>query len=426
MSVPPLVQEPELAISGGPPVRTEAFAPWPQLTEDEIDAASSVLRSGKINYWTGEEGRLFEQEYATFTGCKHAIAVANGTVALELALHALGIGPGDEVVVPSRTFIASASSVVMRGGRPVIAEVDRNSQTLTGETIRSVLSPKTKVVIAVHLAGWPCDMDPILDLARKHGLKIIEDCAQAHGARYKGRPVGSIGDVGAFSFCQDKIMTTGGEGGMLTTNDESLWERAWSFKDHGKSYHAVYRRKHAPGFRWLHESFGTNWRLTEMQSALGRVLLKKLPARVGVRRKLAAILDDRFSLIPGLRVTTPSHEFGHSYYKYYVFVEPEMLKQEWSRDRILQAISAEGIPCFTGSCAEIYLEMAFSAEQRPAQRLRVASELGETSLMFQVHSTLSEQDMHDTACAVEKVMLAAVRSATPTPPDASEFTDQLR
>lgn len=404
-----LIQEKELASSGGPPVRTEAFAPWPYLTEDEIEVACAVLRSGKINYWTGEEGRLFEQEYAAFSRSKYAVAVANGTVALELALHALGIGPGDEVVVPSRTFIASASSVVMRGGRPVIADVDRDSQNLTAETVRLVLSPKTKAVIAVHLAGWPCDMDPILDLAREHNLKVIEDCAQAHGATYRGRPVGSIGDVGAFSFCQDKILTTGGEGGMLTTNDASLWERAWSFKDHGKSYHAVYHRKHAPGFHWLHESFGTNWRLTEMQSALGRVLLKKLPTRVAVRRRLATILDDRFSQIPGLRVTKPSHEFGHSYYKYYVFIEPQMLKPEWSRCRILQAISAEGIPCFTGSCAEIYREMAFSREQRPGQRLRVASELGETSLMFQVHSTLSEQDMHDTACAVEKVMLTAAR-----------------
>src|SRR6266567_2664476 len=339
MSVPPLVQEPELAISGGTPVRTEAFAPWPQLTEDEIDAASSVLRSGNINYWTGEEGRLFEQEYATFTGCKHAIAVANGTVALELALHALGIGPGDEVVVPSRTFIASASSVVMRGGRPVIADVDRNSQTLTGETIRSVLSPKTKAVIAVHLAGWPCDMDPILDLARKYGLKVIEDCAQAHGARYKGRPVGSIGDVGAFSFCQDKIMTTGGEGGMLTTNDESLWERAWSFKDHGKSYHAVYRRKHAMGFRWLHESFGTNWRLTEMQSAVGRVMLRKLPRLVETRRRNAALLTRALSMIPALRVTVPPAWIGHSYYKYYAFVRPEILREGWNRDRIVVALT---------------------------------------------------------------------------------------
>jgi len=409
-----LIQETELASSGGRPVRTEVFAPWPHLTEDEIDAASAVLRSGKINYWTGEEGRLFEQEYAAFTRCKHAVAVANGTVALELALHALGIGPGDEVVVPSRTFIASASSVVMRGARPVIADVDRDSQNLTAETVRAVLSSKTKAVIAVHLAGWPCNMDPILDLARAHGLKIIEDCAQAHGATYKGRPIGSIGDVAAFSFCQDKIMSTGGEGGMLTTSDDTLWERAWSFKDHGKSYHAVYHRQHAPGFRWLHESFGTNWRLTEMQSALGRVLLKKLPTRVSVRRKLAAILDHRLSRIPGLRVTTPSQEFGHSYYKYYVFIKPQLLKPEWSRPRILQAISAEGIPCSTGSCAEIYLEMAFLREQRPVRRLRVASELGETSLMFQVHSTLSEQDMHDTAGAVEKVMMAAVREGSRT------------
>ena len=264
-----------LAIEGGPAVRKHLFSPWPYFSQDEIDAVTRVLNSGRVNYWTGDEGRQFEAEFAAFVGCKHAVAVANGTVALELALEALGIGPGDEVVVTSRTFIASASCAVMRGATPVMADVDWDSQNITAETIRAVLSPRTRAIIAVHLAGWPCDMDPILEIAREHGLKVIEDCAQALGAVYKGRPVGSMGDVNAFSFCQDKILTTGGEGGMLTTNHTDLWSRAWAFKDHGKSYEAVYRRQHPPGYRWLHESFGTNWRLTEMQSAMGRVLLQE-------------------------------------------------------------------------------------------------------------------------------------------------------
>ena len=213
-----------LAIDGGPKVRTTPFAPWPSFAEDEVEAAAAVLRSGNVNYWTGEEGHQFEAELAAFTGCKHAIALANGTVALELALYALGIGPGDEVVTTSRTFIASASCAVMRGALPVMADVDRDSQNITADTIRAALTPRTEAIIAVHLAGWPCDMDPIMELATSTGLKVIEDCAQAHGASYKGRPVGSMGDVAAFSFCQDKIMTTGGEGGMLTTNDAEALE----------------------------------------------------------------------------------------------------------------------------------------------------------------------------------------------------------
>jgi hypothetical protein len=397
----------QLAIDGGQPLRTNPFASWPQFEADEIEAAIRVLQSGNVNYWTGDEGRQFELEFAAQAGCKHAVAVANGTVALELALRALGIRAGDEVIVTSRTFIASASCAVICGATPIIADVDDESQNITADTIRPLLSRRTKAIVAVHLAGWPCDMDPILEIARERGLKVIEDCAQAHGAIYKGRPVGCLGDVAAFSFCQDKIMTTGGEGGMLTTNDETIWRCSWSFKDHGKSYDAVYNHQHPAGFRWLHESFGTNWRLTEMQSAMGRIVLQKLPRFVEARRRNAAILTEGLSKIRGLRVTVPPAEIHHSYYKYYVFVRSEILANGWNRDGIMAAISAEGIPCTSGSCSEIYLEKAFPPEMRPPQRLDVARKLGETSLMFLVHPTLSEKDMLDTCQAVEKVFAVA-------------------
>jgi dTDP-4-amino-4,6-dideoxygalactose transaminase len=405
----PAVLTSRLAIDGGHPVRTRPFAPWPSYSREEIEAATRVLDSGKVNYWTGKEGRQFEAEFAAFINSKHAVAVANGTVALELVLQALGIGPGDEVIVPSRTFIASASCAVMRGAKPVIADVDRESQNIAAETIEPMLTPRTRAIVAVHLAGWPCDMDPILELAGQRGLKIIEDCAQAHGASYKGRPVGSMGDANAFSFCQDKIITTGGEGGMLTTNDTEVWSRAWAFKDHGKSYDAVYNRQYPPGYRWLHESFGTNWRLTEMQSAIGRVQLARLNESVADRRSLAAVLTGRFSQISALRVTIPRADVFHSYYKYYVFLRPERLRTDWGQQRIVEAIHAEGVPCFVGSCSEIYLEGAFAQEMRPSGRLPVARELGETSLMFLVHPTLNESDMHDTADAVQKVMAEAGR-----------------
>lgn len=397
----------QLAIEGGSPIRRSPFAPWPHFDQEEIEAATRTLQSGKVNYWTGSEGRQFESEFAAQAGCKYAVAVSNGTVALELALFALGIGSGDEVIVPSRTFIASASCVIMRGAKPVMADVDRNSQTLTAESIRPLINSQTRAIITVHLAGWPCDMNGILALARDRGLRVIEDCAQCHGATYNGLPVGSLGDVAAFSFCQDKIMTTAGEGGMLTTNDETIWKKAWSFKDHGKDYDIVYNRQHPPGYRWLHEAFGTNWRLTEVQSAIGRVLLRKLPRFVEARRKNAAILTDHFRKISGLRVADPPQAVGHSYYKYYAFVEPNALRDGWNRDRIILAINAEGIPCFSGSCSEIYLENAFSRDMRPPERLPIARELGETSVMFLVHPTLSEAEMSDTCDAVEKVFRIA-------------------
>jgi dTDP-4-amino-4,6-dideoxygalactose transaminase len=383
---------------------------WPYFAEDEIEAAVRVLRSGKVNYWTGQEGRLFEQEFAQFAGCRYAVALANGSVALELALLALGIGEGDEVVVTSRTFVASASSVVLRGAKPIFADVDPDSGNITAETVRAVLTPRTKAIVTVHLGGWPCEMDELMQLAQEHSLWVIEDCAQAHGAAYKGRPVGSLGHVAAWSFCQDKIMTTGGEGGMLTTNDERIWEKAWSYKDHGKSYQAVYQRKHPPGFRWLHESFGTNWRMTEMQAAIGRVVLRKVPGWVATRRRYAQILTERFQQLPALRVTVPPAHIQHAYYRYYVYVRPHRLKPDWSRDRIMVELNQMGIPCMVGSCSEVYLEKSFqNAGLSPAHRLPVAKQLGETSLAFLVHPTLSEEEVQETADAVYKVLLTASR-----------------
>jgi dTDP-4-amino-4,6-dideoxygalactose transaminase len=400
---------PAIALLGGTPVRQTPFAPWPQFTADDAEAATAVLRSGKVNYWTGNEGREFEKEFAAHVGTRHAVALANGSVAIELALRALGIGPGDEVVTTPRTFLASASSAVMVGAKPVFADIDPDSGNITAATIERVLTERTRAVIPVHLAGWPCDLDPILALCAKQNIHVIEDCAQAHGAKYKGRSVGSFGVINAWSFCQDKIMTTAGEGGMITTDREDLWNAAWSFKDHGKGYDAVYRRQHKPGFRWLHESFGTNWRLTEMQSAVGRRMLARLDDMVALRRRNASILIQRLGNIAALRVPTPPDSSRHSYYKFYCYIRPDGLAPGWDRDRVMAAINAEGIPCFSGSCSEIYREAAFPAEMRPPAPLPHARALGEQSLMLLVHPTLSEQDMADAARAFEKVFAVASR-----------------
>jgi dTDP-4-amino-4,6-dideoxygalactose transaminase len=383
---------------------------WPHYDEDEIAAVTSVLRTGRVNYWTGTEARSFEREYAAALGVSYAVSLANGTVALELALQVLGIGAGDDVVTTPRTFIASASCAVMRGARPVFADVDRDSQNITAATIERALTPRTKAIIAVHLAGWPCEMDAILDLARSRNLSVIEDCAQAHGARYLGRAVGAWGILGAFSFCQDKIITTGGEGGLLVTPDESLWSLAWSFKDHGKSFAAVSRADHDPGFRWLHESFGTNWRMTEMQAALGRLQLGKLEDWVEKRRANAARLREGLRECTGLRIPQPGPSVHHSYYRFYAFLEPASLKASWSRARVIAEIASRGVPCFEGSCSEVYLERAFDGSaSRPAERLPIARELGETSLTLLVHPTLTVEHMGYASDVVRSVLSAAVR-----------------
>lgn len=384
------------------------FSPWPSFTEEEANAVRDVLLSNKINYWTGQECREFEREFAAWTETEHAVALANGTVALDLALKALGVGVGDEVVVASRTFLASASSIVNAGAVPVFADVDPDSQAITAESILAVLTPRTRAIICVHLAGWPCDMDPIMALAKEHQLFVIEDCAQAHGALYKGQPVGSIGHIGAWSFCQDKIMSTGGEGGMVTTNDTELWKKMWSFKDHGKSWEAVYEREHAPGFRWLHESFGTNWRMLEVQAAIGRIQLKRMQAWQAARIENANRIWQRARSLSGLRVPLIPEHIRHAAYKCYVFVEPSRLRPDWSRDRIQAEISACGVPCYSGSCSEVYLEKAFDTTGwRPAQRLPIAKDLGETSLMFLVHPTLEQREIEQTCDVLAEVMTLA-------------------
>lgn len=398
-----------VSLAPSTPIATP-FAPWPFYAEDEVEAVARVLRSGKVNYWTGTEGREFEKEYAVAADCKYAVALANGSNALELALVALQIPPDSEVITTPRTFIASASCAVMRGCTPVLADVDPDSGNITAKTIANVITQKTRAIIVVHLAGWPCDMDPIMELAETHGLKVIEDCAQANGATYKGRPVGGIGHVSGFSFCQDKIITTGGEGGMLTTNDKSVWRRAWAFKDHGKSYEAVYHREHVPGFRWLHESFGTNWRMTEMQAAIGRVQLRKLPEWNRLRRENMNRLFDALVCHPALRVPRPGPEFGHAAYKAYVYLRPKHLKPGWTRDLIMTEIADRGVPCFSGSCSEIYREKAFvDSDFGPDMPLPVANQMGETSLMFLVHPTLGSNQIDQMIEVIQEVLAQAVR-----------------
>lgn len=381
------------------------YAPWPFFTQEEADAVSKTILSNKVNYWTGTECREFEKEFAEFAQTKYAIALTNGTVALDVALKALNIGAGDDVIVTSRTFLASASSIVTAGANPIFADVELDSQNISRRTIEAVLTPNTKAIICVHLAGLMCDMDPIMALAEEKGLYVIEDCAQAHGAMYKGRSAGSIGHIGAWSFCQDKIMTTGGEGGMVTTNDKTLWDKMWSYKDHGKSFDSVYNKQHPPGFRWVHDSFGTNWRMMEVQAVIGRIQLKRMPEWTKVRNQNMESILSIFDNSPYFTVHRPSEDYVHAAYKCYVQVNIEALPQDWDRDRIMNAISELGTPCYSGSCSEVYLEKAFdNTPWRPKKRLENARKLGEASLMFLVHPTLTKDNMDNTVQNIKTVI----------------------
>ena len=373
----------------------KSLGKWPHFSQEEIKKVASILSSGKVNYWTGDNCKSFEKEFSEYTDTKYAITLANGTLALELALIALEIRKGDEVIVTPRSFIASASSIIAAGAKPVFADIDLNSGNIDPSSIEKKITNKTKAIICVHLAGWPCEMDHIMKIAKKNKIYVIEDCAQAHGAKYHGKSVGSIGHIGAWSFCQDKIMSTGGEGGMVTTNNRSLWKKMWEYKDHGKSEKKVSNPPSKPGFRWLHDSFGSNYRMTEMQAAIGRIQLGKMDRWTKERNnnaeKLKKVCDKFPKLLRTPVCSTTSH---NAYYKFYTYLNEKGLKKGWGRTKLISEIVARGVPCFEGSCSEMYLEKAFQSNSyQPKSRLKNAKELGDTSIMFLVHPTLTKSDV---------------------------------
>ncbi len=369
---------------------------WPHYDTEQCDAVAAVLRSGRVNYWSGEHGRRFEREYAAYAGVDHAICVANGTVALELALVALGIGRGDEVVVPARSFIATASCVVARGATPVFADIDPVSHNVTAATLEAALSPRTRALIVAHLSGWPCPMQAVTALASHRGVAVIEDCAQAHGASIEGRAVGSFGDLAAFSFCQDKIISTGGEGGMLLCRDPEHRARAWSYKDHGKLAGGTDAAA-GPAYRWNHESAGTNWRMTEMQAVIGRLQLRRLDSWVAARRRNAARLRHGLSAIPGVALPVPPPDVVHSCYRFAMNLSGGI-----DRDGLIGELQRRGVPAGVGVCPELYREKALSAFA-PETRLTVAREVGRHCVFLPVHPTLGDAHidwMANTVCDV--------------------------
>ena len=362
---------------------------WPQINNTMIEKVSNVLKSGKLNQWNNNSVKEFETKFANYIDCNYAVAVFNGTVALELCIKTLGLKIGDEVIVTPRTFIASASCCAYYGIKPVFADVDINSQNITLETIKSAITEKTKAVILVHLAGWPCELEEICNYCREKGIYIIEDCAQAHGAKYKGKSVGTWGDINAWSFCQDKIITTGGEGGMVTMNCPHLFRKAWSLKDHGKDYDTVFNKQHHPGFRWLHKNIGTNWRMMPIQAVIGIEALDLLDSWILHRRKIANIYNETLKDIDtkgGVRLTIPCEDIYHSYYKYYFFIDPDRFKI--SRDEIIKEINDNNIIATVGSCSEIYLEEALT-EFKPNKILNNTKQLFTNGIMLLCDPTIS-------------------------------------
>jgi len=379
--------------------------PWPFFDPSDIEIAKSVLVSGKVNYLTGSHGRLFESEFSSFCNNKHSVAVANGSVALSLAYRAIGIRPGDEVITTPRSFIATASEIVLLGGVPVFADVDLDSGCITAKTIEPLITSKTRAISVVHFAGWPADMHSICDLARAYNLATIEDCSQAHGALISGKPVGSFSDISTWSFCQDKIITTGGEGGMVSTSKSTLYDYIWSFKDHGKDQDEYYSQDYLPGFRWLHRNFGTNYRLTEFQSALGRLALTKLPEWHYIRKRNAHILIDALESCSCIRIPLPSPDLTHAWYKFYCYIDESRISSNSSRDDIIKNINAQGYPAYYGGCSEIYLENCFNDVLAPNHSiLPNARLLGDTSLMLLVHPTIDADEMVRYASLVKSVI----------------------
>jgi dTDP-4-amino-4,6-dideoxygalactose transaminase len=383
---------------------------WPKYERDEIAAVTQVLQSGRVNALVhGDHNKAFEREFAQYVHMPHAIAVSNGTVSIEMALRAFGIGAGDEVIIPARSFFATASAVIAIGAEPVFADVEIETQNIDPNSVRRMISDRTKAVICVHLAGRPCNMAALTDICTTHGLFLIEDCAQAHGAVYDGRQVGSFGDASSFSFCTDKIMSTGGEGGMILFADKAAWSKAWAIKDHGKAPPEELPPSIAPAgeFRYIHQSFGTNFRMTEMQAAIGRIQLMKLPKWLGQRRANAACLAHEISALPGILVDKDEPYATSAYYKYYIRIDERSTPGKKTRSDIIAGLMRLGIQCGSGSCPDMSQERAFHGRiPRRDGNLKNARALGATTIMFPVDHLLDEGDMLTIADALKKVVFA--------------------
>jgi dTDP-4-amino-4,6-dideoxygalactose transaminase len=375
----------------------------------QIDSVIKVLKKNKTNYWTGSEGRKFEKEFSNYHNTKYSVTVSNGSIALEIALKALNLKKNTKVIVTPRSFVISASCVVNLGLKPTFADVDNNGN-LSIDGIEKVFDKNVKAIIVVHLNGLPCDLDPILKFVKKKKIYLIEDCSQAHGAVYKNKRVGSFGHISTWSFCQDKIISTGGEGGMISTNNKKLWLKCWSIKDHGKNYKSVFYKKHKTGFKWLHDEIGSNYRLTEMQAAIGRVQLRSLNKLIKKRNLIAKLylheLKDfytKFNILkkPNFLYIKKNTSIKHAYYRLNFFINKNKIKQT----KLIEQLNDNNISCGVGSCPEIYREKVFKKLKSFSQsRLPNAKLLGETSITFPINPFKSIKKIKFEIIVIKKIL----------------------
>ena len=389
---------------------------YPFYNKNIIEKVTKILKSGRVNFWTGNECKKFEKEFSKYVENKYAVALSNGSVALELALKALRLKKGDEIIVSPRSFIISASCTLNLGLKPIFADIDDNGNMNIDE-IKRAYNKNVKAIIVVHLNGMSCDLDPILKFAKKNKIFLIEDCAQAHGAIYKGRKVGSFGHISTWSFCQDKIISTGGEGGMISTNNKKLWLKIWSLKDHGKNYKSVFYKKHKIGFKWLHDDFGSNYRMTEMQAVIGREQLKSLGKQIKKRNLIASLylneLKDyylKYDILkkPNFKCQTcplkqnlkKCNKCIHAFYRLNLFIDKNKIKQ----NQLIQQLHKNKINCGVGSCPEIYREKIFKKlKLYPKKRLPNAKLLGETSIMFPINPNKSLKEVKSEINLIKKI-----------------------
>lgn len=407
----------KLAIQGGKPVREKPLPAWPQYDE-EIEAAVQVLRSGKHARQSGSYVALFEEAFASYFGVKYAIATSSGTAAIHVALAALGIGPGDDVINTAHCFIGTATPVVHCGAVPIFADIDSKTFNIDPASVREKITPYTKAIVPVHLNGCPADLERLQEIARQNHLYIVEDAAQAHGATYNGKFVGTFGEMGCFSFWEDKIISTAGEGGMIITNDEQLAQRAKMIHHHGEL------RKDGDYYKgerlYFHPFLGYNFRMTEVQGAIGLVQLKKLPQYIAMRRKNAHRLTQLICEIEGVLPPYEPENVTHVYYKYILTLDRKVLKTP--AIEIAKAISAEGIPATRryptplhqqpifvekrgfGNTSAPFTKPWYPGHVTYGSGLPVAESLPNDLIMIRMNPLLSEEDLGDIALAIQKVI----------------------
>lgn len=422
--------EEKLAVDGGRAAGEGVdFPGWPQFSEESIKAAVEPLKTGGVNYWTGTTGREFEKKFAEWNGSGFAVSTMNGTSALHTALAGLGIGPGDEVIVPSYTFIASSFCVLQAGAIPVFADVDKKTHCISPASIREKITERTRAVIPVHLYGNVCDMDEIMNIAKENNLFVVEDCAQVHGGLYRGKKAGTFGDAGAFSFCQSKSFTTGGEGGMVVTDNEDLMWQCRSFRDHGYDVRKRMSMLELEGkLPYIHMMVGYNYRMTEMQSAIGIKELERFDSwNLPRRQRNGSILIEELKDSP-LIMQLPIHNQDEKTNGFFVFpIVLDIDKMSCDIEQFRSALEAEKVPVFRCFWPQSYKEQAYrehkgfgkadfpfkSTEYTNPDSVKYsenfcpnAAYLEERTFITMVHPTLEEEHMKMTARAIKKVAAA--------------------